>query len=41
MTRPAILAILLASTLAAYIGAATYPEPTLTEWVDYAPTTGP
>ena len=27
MTRPAILAILLASTLAAYIGAATYPEP--------------
>ena len=27
MTRPAILAILLASAVAAYIGAATYPEP--------------
>ena len=27
MTRPAILAIILASALAAYIGAVTYPEP--------------
>ena len=41
MTRAAILMILTLSAVAAYIGAATYPEPTLTEWVDYAPTTGP
>ena len=41
MTRLDVALILTLSTLAAYIGAATYPEPTLTEWVDYAPTTGP
>ena len=41
MTRPTILAILLTAALAAYVGAVTYSEPALTEWVDYAPGGGP
>lgn len=41
MSRTDVALILTISTIAAYIGAVTYPEPPPTEWVDYAPTTGP